>query len=88
MSAFVSSWFLIRIRIVFSFRAIAYWCRGGLIAIEGPPVLFQNPTYRLSIKSECLDRMVMLGERHLRRAIASYVEQITWSGATKVSVTG
>ncbi len=27
-----------------------------------------------SIKSECLDRMVMLGERHLRRAIASYVE--------------
>lgn len=28
----------------------------------------------LSIKSECLDRMVMLGERHLRRAIASYVE--------------
>jgi len=28
----------------------------------------------LSIKSECLDRMVILGERHLRRAIASYVE--------------
>ncbi len=28
----------------------------------------------LSIKSECLDRMVMLGEQHLRRAIASYVE--------------
>ena len=28
----------------------------------------------LSIKSECLDRIVMLGERHLRRAIASYVE--------------
>jgi len=28
----------------------------------------------LSIKSECLDRMVMLGERHLRRAIANYVE--------------
>ena len=28
----------------------------------------------LSIKSECLDRMVLLGERHLRRAIASYVE--------------
>ena len=28
----------------------------------------------LSVKSECLDRMVMLGERHLRRAIASYVE--------------
>ena len=28
----------------------------------------------LSIKSECLDRMVMLGECHLRRAVASYVE--------------
>ena len=28
----------------------------------------------LSIKSEGLDRMVMLGERHLRRTIASYVE--------------
>jgi transposase InsO family protein len=28
----------------------------------------------LSIKSECLERMVMLGEGHLRRAIASYVE--------------
>ncbi len=28
----------------------------------------------LSIKSECLDRMVMLSERHLRRAIANYVE--------------
>ena len=28
----------------------------------------------LSIKSECLDRMVILGERHLRRAIASYME--------------
>ncbi len=28
----------------------------------------------LSIKSECLDRMVLIGERHLRRAIGSYVE--------------
>jgi len=28
----------------------------------------------LSIKSECLDRMVMLGEQHLRRAIANYLE--------------
>jgi transposase InsO family protein len=27
----------------------------------------------LSIKSECLDRMVILGERHLRRAISEYV---------------
>ncbi len=28
----------------------------------------------LSIKSECLDRMVLLGERHLRRAVGEYVE--------------
>jgi len=28
----------------------------------------------LSIKSECLDRMVFLGEKHLRRAILRYVE--------------
>ena len=28
----------------------------------------------LSIKSECLDRMVLLGERHLRRAVSEYVE--------------
>ena len=36
----------------------------------------RDPHYTrvLSIKSECLDRMILLGERHLRRAIASYVE--------------
>jgi len=28
----------------------------------------------LSIKSECLSRLVILGERHLRRAIADYIE--------------
>ena len=28
----------------------------------------------LSIKSECLDRIVLLGERHLRRAIAEDVQ--------------
>jgi transposase InsO family protein len=28
----------------------------------------------LSIKSECLDRMFLLGERHLRTAVAEYVE--------------
>ncbi len=28
----------------------------------------------LSIKSECLNRLMILGERHLRRAIAEYVE--------------
>jgi len=28
----------------------------------------------LSIKSECLDRMVLLGEGHLQTAVAEYVE--------------
>jgi putative transposase len=28
----------------------------------------------LSIKSECLSRMVVLGERHLRTAIAEYMQ--------------
>ncbi|MCH8151451.1 MAG: transposase [Planctomycetes bacterium] len=28
----------------------------------------------VSIKSECLNRLVILGERHLRRAVAEYVE--------------
>jgi len=32
----------------------------------------------LSIKSECLDRMVLLGERHLRAAVAEYVEHYHW----------
>ncbi len=28
----------------------------------------------LSIKSECLNRLVILGEQHLRRAISEFVE--------------
>ena len=28
----------------------------------------------LSIKAECLDRIVLFGERHLRRAIGEFVE--------------
>ncbi len=28
----------------------------------------------LSIESECLNQLVLLGERHLRRAIAEYIE--------------
>jgi hypothetical protein len=28
----------------------------------------------LSIKSECLDKLVLLGERHLRAAISEYVQ--------------
>ena len=39
----------------------------------------------LSIKSECLDRMVLIGERHLRRTIGSYMDTIMWSDATRDS---
>ena len=41
----------------------------------------------LSVKSECLDRMVLLGERHLRRAVAEYVEHYHWERSTKGSET-
>ena len=41
---------------------------------KSPNLNAYTERFVLSIKSECLDRMVMLGERHLRRAIASYVE--------------
>lgn len=41
---------------------------------EGPGRPPYAERFVLSIKSECLDRMVLLGERHLRRAIGSYVE--------------
>ncbi len=52
--------------------------QGGVKAMKLPP---QSPNlnsfaerFVLSIKSECLDRMVPLGEGHLRRAISEYVE--------------
>ncbi|MCH7796927.1 MAG: transposase [Planctomycetes bacterium] len=50
----------------------------GVISIRLPP---RSPNlnafaerFVLSIKSECLSRLVILGEHHLRRAIAEYVE--------------
>ena len=50
----------------------------GVAPVRSPPRSPNLNAYAerfvLSIKSECLDRMVMLGERHLRRSIASYVE--------------
>lgn len=42
----------------------------------------------LSIRNECLDRIVPLGERHLRRTIREYVELYTGSGTTEGSRTG
>jgi transposase InsO family protein len=58
------------------FHEILGWA--GVAPVRLPPKSPNLNAYAerfvLSIKSECLDRMVMLGERHLRRAIASYVE--------------
>ena len=42
-------------------------------ATGGPNLNAYAERFVLSIKSECLDRMVMLGERHLQRAMANYV---------------
>ena len=41
-----------------------------------------------SIKEECLDRMIPIGERHFRRAIAEYVEHYHRNGITKGSTIG
>jgi putative transposase len=58
------------------FRELLSWA--GVTPVRLPPKSPNLNAYAerfvLSIKSECLDRMVMLGEGHLRRAIASYVE--------------
>ncbi|MBC7974971.1 MAG: hypothetical protein H7138_08300 [Myxococcales bacterium] len=42
----------------------------------------------LSIKSECLDKLVPLGERHLRVAISEFVEHYISSATTESSTTG
>jgi transposase InsO family protein len=53
-------------------------CRGShqgrALRSRSPYLNAHAERFVLSIKSECLDRIVMLGEPHLRRAIASYVE--------------
>ncbi len=50
----------------------------GVTSVRSPPRSPNLNSYAerfvLSIKSECLDRMVLIGERHLRRAIQNYVE--------------
>ncbi|MCZ6836479.1 MAG: integrase core domain-containing protein [Planctomycetota bacterium] len=51
---------------------------GGVESVRLPPRSPNLNAYAerfvLSIKSECLDRMVFVGERHLRRAIDQYIE--------------
>ncbi|MHC4925177.1 MAG: integrase core domain-containing protein [Planctomycetota bacterium] len=46
----------------------------GALTPKSPNLNAFAERFVLSIKSECLNRMVILGERHLRRALASYVE--------------
>ena len=54
------------------------YCRGRhqtrALRLRSPYLNAYAERFVLSIKSECLDRIGMLGEPHLRRAIASYVE--------------
>ena len=58
------------------FREILSWA--GVAPVRSTPnspnLNAYGERFVLSIKSKCLNRMVILGERHLRRAIASYVE--------------
>ncbi len=52
--------------------------QAGVTSVRLPPRSPNLNAYAerfvLSIKSECLNRMVLIGERHLRRTIGSYVE--------------
>ncbi len=52
--------------------------KGGVASVRIPPRSPNLNAYAerfvLSIKSECLNRLVILGERHLRRAIGEYME--------------
>jgi transposase InsO family protein len=58
------------------FRAILK--SGGVASVrlpaKSPNLNAYAERFVLSIKSECLDRMVLIGERHLRRAIDEFVE--------------
>ena len=51
---------------------------GGVESVRLPPKSPNLNAYAerfvLSIKSECLDRLVLVGERHLRRAIDEFVD--------------
>jgi len=44
------------------------FCEGGGVRLPSATRLVR------SIKEECLDRMIPIGERHFRRAVAEYVE--------------
>lgn len=40
-----------------------------------------------SIKEECLDQMILLGERHFRRAVTEFIAHYHRERTTKVSST-
>jgi len=44
-----------------------------LLPARSPTLNAYAERFVLSIKSECLDRILLLGERHLRRAIGEYL---------------
>ena len=51
------------------------WGTGiGSVAAKEPNLNAYAERFVLSIKSECLDRLVLIGERHLRHAIDEYAE--------------
>ena len=56
-------------------RAPGRWGRSPLrLPARSPNLNAYAERFVLSIKSECLDKIVPLGERHLRYAIREYVE--------------
>jgi hypothetical protein len=55
--------------------------------ISSPSSPWQNPyAERLiaSIRRECLDRVIVLGERHLRRVLARYTAYYHWGANTSL----
>jgi hypothetical protein len=49
------------------------WGGGGALPARSPNLNAFAERFVLSIKAECLDRIVPLGERHLRRAVSEFV---------------
>ena len=45
-----------------------------LIPLHAPNANAYAERFVRSIKEECLDRLIPMGERHFRRAVAEYVE--------------
>ena len=45
-----------------------------MVEAAGPNANADAERFVRSIKEECLDRMIPLGERHFRRAVAEFVE--------------